>query len=90
MKEIELLVTRNATVIDFESPQADEKSVKALLEQFALEYDPSSVTVCPAIKTRSIEGLPRSSSDILFWRAVWLHESEKPPSDFEICECSMD
>ncbi len=90
LRKTAILVTKDATVIDFETPVVDAERAKVTLEQFSLEYDPSSVSVSVATKVRFIEGLPRCSAQVMLWKAIWVHESEKPPYDFEIYQCSRN
>ncbi len=90
LKKTSMLVTKTATVIDFETSQVDIERARVTLEQFSLEYDPSSVSVATATKVRLIEGLPRCSSRVMLWEAIWVHESEKPPQDFVIYPCSRN
>jgi len=88
LKKTSMLITKTATVIDFETSQVGIERARVALEQFSLEYDPSSVSVAIATKVRLIEGLPRYSSQVMLWKAIWAHESEKPPYDFAIYQYS--
>ncbi|MCL6096081.1 MAG: hypothetical protein M1444_00140 [Patescibacteria group bacterium] len=88
LEKTSMLITKTATVIDFETSQVDIEKARATLEQFSLEYDPSLVSVAIATKVRLIEGLQSYSSQVMLWRAIWVHESEKPPYDFAICQYS--
>lgn len=90
LKGLEMEITRDATIIDFEGPNEDEEAALVRAKQFALEYSPSHVSARSAIKTAVVEGLPRCSSEILFWRITWEHDLTTPPEDFAIWRCSRN
>lgn len=85
-----ILVTQEATVIDFVSPRVDKETAGLVLEQFALEHNPSSVISCTAIRVRHMGGLPISSDEVMLWRASWEQGSKKPPEDFAIRQPSRN